>query len=135
MSQATHLLAPQGQFESLLWIALAVTAGICEEIIFRGYLQRQFVAWTRGAPIGVLLSAALFGAGQIYQGCKSRGRHRRMRPDVRNPCRSPAKSASPTRGMTRSPVWSFVFCRSEATKEFLRKQRTFRRKRKKTSAR
>jgi len=71
MSQAAHLLAPQGLFESLLWIALAVTAGICEETIFRGYLQRQFVAWTRSAPIGVLLSAALFGAGHIYQGARA----------------------------------------------------------------
>lgn len=71
MSQAARLLAPKGPFESLLWIALAVTAGICEETIFRGYLQRQFVAWTRSAPVGVLLSAALFGAGHIYQGAKA----------------------------------------------------------------
>jgi uncharacterized protein len=71
MSQAARLLAPQGPFESLLWIALAVTAGICEETIFRGYLQRQFVAWTRSAPVGVLLSAALFGAGHVYQGAKA----------------------------------------------------------------
>jgi uncharacterized protein len=71
MSQAARLLAPQSPVESLLWIALAVTAGICEETIFRGYLQRQFVAWTRSAPIGVLLSAALFGAGHVYQGAKA----------------------------------------------------------------
>jgi uncharacterized protein len=71
MSQAARSLAPQGPFESLLWVALAVTAGICEEMIFRGYLQRQFVAWTRSAPVGVLLSAVLFGAGHIYQGPKA----------------------------------------------------------------
>jgi uncharacterized protein len=71
MSQAARSLAPQGPFESLLWIALAVTAGICEETIFRGYLQRQFVAWTRSAPAGVILSAVLFGAGHIYQGAKA----------------------------------------------------------------
>jgi membrane protease YdiL (CAAX protease family) len=70
MSQAARLLAPQDPFESLLWIALAVTVGICEETIFRGYLQRPFAAWTRSAPIGVLLSA-LFGAGHIYQGAKA----------------------------------------------------------------
>ncbi|MGB8475078.1 MAG: CPBP family intramembrane glutamic endopeptidase [Candidatus Acidiferrum sp.] len=70
-AQAARFLAPQGIFESILWIALAVTAGICEETIFRGYLQRQFVAWTRSAPVGVLLSAVLFGAGHIYQGAKA----------------------------------------------------------------
>jgi membrane protease YdiL (CAAX protease family) len=71
MAEAARLLAPQSLLESILWVALAVTAGICEETIFRGYLQRQFVAWTRSAPIGVLLSAALFGAGHIYQGAKA----------------------------------------------------------------
>jgi uncharacterized protein len=71
MSEAARNLAPHGAFESLLWIALAITAGICEETIFRGYLQRQFVAWTRSARVGVILSAVLFGAGHVYQGAKA----------------------------------------------------------------
>ncbi len=71
MAQAARTLAPHGYFESILWIALSVTAGICEETIFRGYLQRQFVAWTRSAPVGVILSAVLFGAGHVYQGAKA----------------------------------------------------------------
>ncbi len=71
MAEAARRLAPQSLFESILWIALSVTAGICEETIFRGYLQRQFVAWTRSAPVGVLLSAVLFGVGHIYQGTKA----------------------------------------------------------------
>jgi hypothetical protein len=71
MAEAAHLLAPQGILESIFWVALSVTAGICEETIFRGYLQRQFVAWTRSAPVGVILSAVLFGAGHIYQGTKA----------------------------------------------------------------
>jgi len=66
--EAAKRLAPQGALESVVWIALAVTAGICEETIFRGYLQRQFVAWFRNVPAGVLLSAILFGAGHVYQG-------------------------------------------------------------------
>jgi membrane protease YdiL (CAAX protease family) len=71
MTQAARLLAPQNYLESILWVALSVTAGICEETIFRGYLQRQLVAWTRSAPAGVLLSAVLFGAGHVYQGGKA----------------------------------------------------------------
>jgi membrane protease YdiL (CAAX protease family) len=129
MSQAVRFLARQGPYESLLWIALAVTAGICEETIFRGYLQRQFVAWTRSAPIGVLLSAALFGAGHIYQGAKATVVMGFGSEAWQNPGRICVPESSPTRGMTRSPVWSFVFCRREATKEFLRKQRSFRRRR------
>ena len=50
------------------WIALSVTAGICEETIFRGYLQRQFMALTKNAPAGIVISAAGFGAAHAYQG-------------------------------------------------------------------
>jgi membrane protease YdiL (CAAX protease family) len=71
MAEAARRLAPKGLLESMLWIALSITAGICEEIIFRGYLQRQFVAWTRSATLGVLLSAVLFGAGHVYQGARA----------------------------------------------------------------
>jgi uncharacterized protein len=67
---AAKRLAPQSPLEDTVWIALAVTAGICEETIFRGYFQRQFTAWFRNRPAGVLLSAILFGAGHIYQGLR-----------------------------------------------------------------
>jgi membrane protease YdiL (CAAX protease family) len=61
-------MLPHRGIELALWIALSVTAGICEETIFRGYLQRQFMALTKSAPAGILLSAAAFGAAHAYQG-------------------------------------------------------------------
>ncbi len=61
-------MLPQRGIELTLWIALSVSAGICEETIFRGYLQRQFMALTKSAPAGILLSAAAFGAAHAYQG-------------------------------------------------------------------
>ena len=61
-------MLPHQGIELTLWIALSVTAGICEETIFRGYLQRQFMALTKSAPVGILLSAAAFGAAHAYQG-------------------------------------------------------------------
>src|SRR5258707_14100112 len=61
-------MLPQRGIELTFWIALSVTAGICEETIFRGYLQRQFMALTKSAPAGILLSAAAFGAAHAYQG-------------------------------------------------------------------
>jgi membrane protease YdiL (CAAX protease family) len=61
-------IIPHGGIELTVWIALSVTAGICEETIFRGYLQRQFMALTKSAPAGILLSAAAFGAAHAYQG-------------------------------------------------------------------
>jgi membrane protease YdiL (CAAX protease family) len=71
MKQNVRFLAPEGSTEIALWIAVSVTAGICEETIFRGYLQKQFIAWTGSAPAGILLSAAAFGVGHIYQGAKA----------------------------------------------------------------
>ncbi|MEQ1473626.1 MAG: CPBP family glutamic-type intramembrane protease, partial [Candidatus Acidiferrum sp.] len=67
---ATQFLLPQGRFESMLWIVLSLTAGICEEALFRGYLQRQFMAWTKSAALGIALSAAAFGAAHAYQGLR-----------------------------------------------------------------
>jgi membrane protease YdiL (CAAX protease family) len=61
-------MLPHPGIELTLWIALSVSAGICEETIFRGYLQRQFMALTKSAPAGILLSAAAFGAAHAYQG-------------------------------------------------------------------
>jgi uncharacterized protein len=63
-----QFMLPHGGAEVTLWIALSVTAGICEETIFRGYLQRQFIALTKSASGGILLSAAAFGAAHAYQG-------------------------------------------------------------------
>ncbi len=61
-------LLPRGALEMVIWVALSVTAGFCEEIMFRGYLQSQFAALTRNAFAAVVLQAAVFGVGHAYQG-------------------------------------------------------------------
>ncbi|HTT06654.1 MAG TPA: CPBP family intramembrane glutamic endopeptidase [Steroidobacteraceae bacterium] len=61
-------LLPRGAVESALWVALAVSAGICEETIFRGYLQRQLIAMTGRPDTGLVLAAMIFGLGHLYQG-------------------------------------------------------------------
>ena len=61
-------MVPDGAAEIIVWIAVSVTAGISEETVFRGYLQRQFIALTKSNPAGILLSAAVFGACHSYQG-------------------------------------------------------------------
>lgn len=67
-ASAAHSILPQGRTEIWLWVALSVTAGICEEAIYRGYLQRQFIAVTKNVPAGIVLSAAAFGGAHLYQG-------------------------------------------------------------------
>jgi membrane protease YdiL (CAAX protease family) len=59
---------PQGILEGGLWIGVSLTAGFCEELVFRGYFQRQFQAWTRSPWIALVLQAALFGISHGYQG-------------------------------------------------------------------
>jgi len=61
-------LVPGTTLELLVWFGLCATAGFCEEIIFRGYLQRQFGLMTRSTLAGVLLSAVVFGASHGYEG-------------------------------------------------------------------
>lgn len=67
-AKALAPLAPRNVQEIMVWILLSVTAGLCEEFVFRGYLQRQFTALTRNAAAGIALSALVFGVGHLYQG-------------------------------------------------------------------
>jgi membrane protease YdiL (CAAX protease family) len=69
-NSAAQFLLPRGRLEIALWIVVSVTAGICEEAVYRGYLQRQFIALTKNAPAGILLSAAAFGGAHAYQGLR-----------------------------------------------------------------
>jgi uncharacterized protein len=64
-------LLPQTGAEMAAYIGLAVTAGFCEEFLFRGYLQRQFLAWTRIPAAAVVLQAVVFGFGHLYQGWRN----------------------------------------------------------------
>ena len=66
--RAVQFLFPHRGMEIALWILLSVTAGICEEAIYRGYLQRQFTALTKNVSLGIILSAAVFGMSHAYQG-------------------------------------------------------------------
>ena len=61
---------PTGLVEVMLWILLSISAGICEEIVYRGYLQQQFRAATRSVTVAVILQGLFFGLVHAYQGWK-----------------------------------------------------------------
>ena len=67
----TAFLLPHGTAESALWLMLSITAGVCEEIVFRGYLQRQLQAMTGYASLAIVLQAMIFGIAHGYQGLPS----------------------------------------------------------------
>jgi membrane protease YdiL (CAAX protease family) len=61
-------LAPSTLAEGALWIALSISAGICEEFLFRGYLQQQFARTSGRVWVGVVISSLLFGSAHGYEG-------------------------------------------------------------------
>jgi membrane protease YdiL (CAAX protease family) len=69
--RALAQLAPANGREIAAWTLLCLLVGFIEEIVFRGYLQRQFIGWTRGGVVvGVLASAIVFGSAHAYQGVR-----------------------------------------------------------------
>lgn len=61
-------ILPQSAHERLPFLALAITAGCCEEFLYRGFAMAAF--FRAGFPIwaSVVLSSILFGAAHLYQG-------------------------------------------------------------------
>jgi hypothetical protein len=68
MRKQLGFLTPGTNLELAVWFCVSITAGFCEEIIFRGYLQRQFAAIANSMLVGVLFSALVFGASHGYEG-------------------------------------------------------------------
>jgi len=54
--------------EKLWFIPLSITAGICEEFVFRGFAVSALTAATGSMWIGALIAAPLFGMLHAYQG-------------------------------------------------------------------
>ena len=64
----TQKLAPVTGLEMMLFLVLSISAGICEELVFRGYLQQQFARMGHSVWAGVALSALVFGGAHGYEG-------------------------------------------------------------------
>jgi membrane protease YdiL (CAAX protease family) len=64
-------LLPSNLLERVLWVALSISAGFAEEVVFRGYLQRQLFAYSGSFPLAVLLQASVFAVAHGYQGARN----------------------------------------------------------------
>jgi uncharacterized protein len=69
-ARSVAAMLPKTPLEVLLWIAVSVVAGFCEEIQSRGYLQKQLHALSGSIVIAILAQAAIFGMIHSYQGWK-----------------------------------------------------------------
>ena len=67
-------LLPSTELERIVWVAVALSVGIGEEIVYRGYLQTRFATLTGRASLGNLAQACLFGLAHAQQGAASVGR-------------------------------------------------------------
>jgi membrane protease YdiL (CAAX protease family) len=70
-SAGTDAILPRSHLEKLVWVAVALASGFCEELVFRGYLQRQATAFTGRPWLAILFQAVLFGGLHGYQGVPS----------------------------------------------------------------
>ena len=60
-------LLPHNRAEWRGFLALSLTAGVCEELLVRGFLIWFIASWT-GPWIALVLSSVLFGLAHGYQG-------------------------------------------------------------------
>jgi membrane protease YdiL (CAAX protease family) len=61
-------ILPRSRSEMIPYIALALTAGICEEFLYRGFAMGAMLRADLPAWSVVVLSAILFGLAHLYQG-------------------------------------------------------------------
>lgn len=61
-------ILPQSRAELVAFLALALTAGICEEFLYRGFTMAIFSRAGLPPWCVVLFSAVLFGLAHLYQG-------------------------------------------------------------------
>ena len=59
-------ITPKTGFELVVWLGLSATGGFCEELTFRGYLTRQFSAWTGNRVFAIAIQGVVFGLAHGY---------------------------------------------------------------------
>jgi membrane protease YdiL (CAAX protease family) len=68
LRQISMRLMPRSSVEALAFVALATTASLCEEFLFRGFVFAVVVRVTASLAAAVIGSSALFALAHIYQG-------------------------------------------------------------------
>jgi len=61
-------ILPRTKSEKLVWVILSVTAGICEETGFRGYVLTKLNLFVNNWYFTIVISSLFFGLGHFYQG-------------------------------------------------------------------
>jgi membrane protease YdiL (CAAX protease family) len=69
LPQLALKLFPQDDVERLAFFALVTTVALCEELIYRGFVQRVFQDWSRDSVVAAVVGSSVFFAlAHLYQG-------------------------------------------------------------------
>jgi membrane protease YdiL (CAAX protease family) len=72
--ESVRAILPSTQLERGVWVAFAVSVGVSEELVYRGYLRVQLTAFTGKPSLGILFQGILFGVAHLDQGLASAAR-------------------------------------------------------------
>jgi uncharacterized protein len=67
-AEALRAIVPVASTQWVWFVALAATAGVCEEFLYRGYALTLIAALTGSIAMGVVASTLAFGFAHAYQG-------------------------------------------------------------------
>jgi membrane protease YdiL (CAAX protease family) len=70
MREISLRLMPRSLIEALAFSALAVTAAVCEEFIYRGFVYAALQSVSGSVTVAIVASSALFSLAHLYQGRK-----------------------------------------------------------------
>jgi uncharacterized protein len=65
---ALRAIVPVGTVQWMAFLAVAASAGICEEFLYRGYTLTLITVLTGSLPFGIVASTLAFGFAHAYQG-------------------------------------------------------------------
>jgi membrane protease YdiL (CAAX protease family) len=59
---------PRDGIERVCFTVLVCTVAICEELVYRGFVQYVFKTWSGSLTVGIVGSSLLFSVAHLYQG-------------------------------------------------------------------
>jgi membrane protease YdiL (CAAX protease family) len=68
MAQLATRIFPQDGAERAAFLVVVATVAVCEELIYRGFVQAIFEHWGPAAWFAIVASSALFAIAHLYQG-------------------------------------------------------------------
>jgi uncharacterized protein len=68
LTDSVRKLLPATRNDRIVWVLVSITAGFCEEFLFRGWLLNLTGKALHSVLAGLLISSLFFGFAHLYQG-------------------------------------------------------------------